>query len=138
VCTGAFILAEAGLLDGYKATTHWAYKEKLATHYPEIEVTEGRVVTDRNRVTAGGITAGLDFGLTLIAQLISPEVAAGVQLSTEYDPHPPTPFGSPASSPPELVTAVKAQVAEITSAMTEFFAAREKKSEERGTPSTRA
>jgi cyclohexyl-isocyanide hydratase len=132
VCTGALILAEAGLLDGYKTTTHWAYKEALATHYPEVEVTEGRVVTDRNRVTGGGVTAGIDFGLTLIAQLVSPEVAASLQLATEYDPHPPTPFGSPASSPPELVAAVKAQAVELTEDLAEFLAARSRSDRRNG------
>lgn len=82
------------------------------------------MVIDRNRITGGGVTAGIDFGLTLIAQLASPEVAAGLQLMGEYDPQPPTPFGSPASSPPELVATVKAQLAGMAPAMAEFFATR--------------
>lgn len=61
VCTGALILAEAGLLRGYRATTHWAYRERLA-RYPGVEVVTSRVVTDRNRITGGGVTAGIDFG----------------------------------------------------------------------------
>jgi transcriptional regulator GlxA family with amidase domain len=126
VCTGALILAEAGLLDGYQATTHWAYKEQLAS-YPEISVAAGRVVTDRNRITGGGVTAGIDFGLTLISQLVSPETAAALQLIGEYDPQPPTPCGSPETSPPELVAAVRAMAAEMAPAMGEFFAAKEQR-----------
>ena len=125
VCTGALILAEAGLLDGYRATTHWMAKEQLAS-YPEIEVTEGRVVTDRNRITGGGVTAGIDFGLTLIAQLAGPETAAALQLMGEYDPQPPTPYGNPANCPPELVEAVRSQWAEMAPAQLEFFAAKER------------
>lgn len=123
VCTGALILAEAGLLDGYQATTHWAYTQQLAT-YPEVQVTAGRVVSDRNRVTGGGVTAGLDFGFTLIAQLVGPELAAGLQLMAEYDPQPPTPFGSPDNAPAEMVAAVRAQVEQMAPALTEFFAAK--------------
>ncbi|MDX6720095.1 MAG: cyclohexyl-isocyanide hydratase [Solirubrobacteraceae bacterium] len=83
VCTGALILAEAGLLDGYRATTHWAYKQQLAT-YP-VEVVDDRVVSDRNRITGGGVTAGIDFGLALVAQVAGADVAAGLQLMGEYD-----------------------------------------------------
>lgn len=121
VCTGALILAEAGLLDGYKATTHWAYKEQLST-YPEVEVAEGRVVSDRNRITGGGVTAGIDFAFTLIAQIAGPAVAAGLQLMGEYDPQPATPFGNPDRAPAEMVAAVRGQVQEMAPALTEFFA----------------
>ncbi|MBV8993014.1 MAG: DJ-1/PfpI family protein, partial [Pseudonocardiales bacterium] len=78
VCTGSLILAEAGLLKGYRATAHWAYKELLGL-YPDVEVAPGRVVTDRNRITSVGVTAGIDLGLTLIAQVAGPEAAAGLQ-----------------------------------------------------------
>lgn len=105
VCTGALILAEAGLLDGYQATTHWAYKELLERGYPEVTVVDGRVVTDRNRITGGGVTAGLDFALTLIGQLTDPDTAANVQLVTEYDPKPPTNYGSPDTAPAEFIAA---------------------------------
>jgi cyclohexyl-isocyanide hydratase len=123
VCTGSLILAEAGLLDGYKATTHWAFRKQLAS-YPGVELGEGRVVTDRNRITGGGVTAGIDFGFVLTAQLVSPEVAAALQLMGEYDPQPPTPFGSPDNAPPELVAAVEAQFAGMSSGLTEFLAAK--------------
>lgn len=121
VCTGALILAEAGLLDGYKATTHWAYKQQLST-YPDVEVTDGRVVSDRNRITGGGVTAGIDFAFTLISQTVGPDVAAALQLLGEYDPQPATPFGNPDNAPAEMVAAVQAQVQEMTPALTEFFA----------------
>lgn len=123
VCTGALILAEAGLLEGYKATTHWAYTQQLAT-YPGVELAEGRVVTDRNRITGGGVTAGIDFGLALIAQLADPDVAAGLQLMAEYDPQPPTPFGHPDKAPDELVAAMRAQSEAMAPALAEFFAAK--------------
>ncbi len=122
VCTGALILAEAGLLDGYQATTHWAYKELLERGYPEVTVVDGRVVTDRNRITGGGVTAGLDFALTLIGQLTDPDTAANVQLVTEYDPKPPTNYGSPDTAPAELVAAVRESVAQ--SRLAEFIAAK--------------
>jgi transcriptional regulator GlxA family with amidase domain len=123
-CTGALILAEAGLLDGYEATTHWAYTQQLAS-YPEVELAEGRVVTDRNRMTCVGITASIDFALTLIAQLAGPEVAAGLQLMSQYDPQPPTPFGNPDTAPEELVAAVRAQADELSPGLTEFLASKQ-------------
>ena len=122
-CTGALILAEAGLLDGYKATTHWAYTPQLAI-YPGVELAEGRVVTDRDRITCVGGTAAIDFALTLIAQLAGPHVAAGLQLMSQYDPQPPTPFGHPDNAPDELVAAVRAQAAELSPALIEFLAAK--------------
>ena len=123
-CTGALILAEAGLLDGYKATTHWAYTQQLAA-YPGVEPAEGRVVIDRNRITCVGVTAALDFALTLITQLAGPEVAAGLQLMGQYDPQPPTPFGDPDKAPAELLSAVQAQFDALSPALTEFLAAKQ-------------
>lgn len=123
-CTGALILAEAGLLDGYKATTHWAYTRQLAS-YPGVEPAMGRIVTDRNRMTSVGVTASIDFALALITELVGPEVAAGLQLMAEYDPQPPTPFGNPATAPPELVAAMRAQAEEMAPGMTVFYAARQ-------------
>lgn len=121
VCTGALILAEAGLLKGYRATTHWAYKERLAL-YPGVEVASGRVVTDRNRITGGGVTAGIDFALALIGQLASPEAAAALQLMAEYDPQPATICGSPDSAPPELVAVVRQQFDQMAPDLAKFFA----------------
>ena len=100
VCSGSLILGMAGLLDGYKAATHWAC-------YPGLEATGAealrqRVVIDRNRVTGGGVTAGIDFGLTLLAKLRDEHTAKLTQLVTEYDPQPPYDCGTPDAAGPEL------------------------------------
>jgi len=97
VCTGALILGSAGLLKGRRATTHWAAREVLAD-FGAIPVAE-RVVRDGNLITGAGVTAGLDFGLTMVAELRDPIYAQGVQLQAEYDPHPPFTAGSPATAP---------------------------------------
>ncbi len=93
VCMGAFLLGAAGLLEGRRAATHWAYVDLLplvgATHAP------GRVVRDGNVITSGGVTAGIDFAFAIIAQLAGPEVAQAIQLGIEYDPAPPFPGGTP-------------------------------------------
>ena len=102
VCTGALILAEAGLLDGYRATTHWAWLEHL-TAYPAIEVVDERVAVDRNRISGGGVTAGIDFALTLIAEVVGPPAAQAVQLAFEYRPQPPFDAGSPHSATAEIL-----------------------------------
>lgn len=94
VCTGALILGAAGLLQGYQATTHWAYHDLLPL--VGAEPVAARVVEDRNRITGGGVTSGIDFGLTLLARLTSDDYARGWQLGTEYDPHPPFDSGTPA------------------------------------------
>jgi cyclohexyl-isocyanide hydratase len=93
VCTGALILGAAGLLHGYQATTHWAYHDLLPL--VGAEPVHARVVEDRNRITGGGVTSGIDFGLTLLARLAGEDYARGWQLGTEYDPHPPFDAGSP-------------------------------------------
>lgn len=98
VCTGALLLGAAGLLVGYRATTHWASHEYLAA-FGAIPVKE-RVVFDRNRVTGGGVTAGIDFGLGLVAAIHGEAVARFIQLSIEYDPAPPFDSGSPARADP--------------------------------------
>jgi len=99
VCTGALILGAAGLLKGYKATSYWNTREILSV-FGAIP-TEGRVVVDRNRITGGGVTAGLDFGLRVIAELRSQAYAEAVQLYVEYDPQPPFRAGSPKTAPKE-------------------------------------
>lgn len=98
VCTGSLILGAAGLLTGYKATSYWSTRDVLA----ELGAipTAGRVVVDRNRITGGGVTAGLDFGLRVIAELRSRAYAEAVQLYVEYDPHPPFSGGSPTTALP--------------------------------------
>jgi cyclohexyl-isocyanide hydratase len=93
VCTGALVLAAAGLLDGYRAATHWSAHDHLARL--GIEVSTERVCADRNRFTGGGVTAGIDFGLTLVAHILGDEVARFAQLAMEYDPQPPFDAGSP-------------------------------------------
>ncbi|QNA85601.1 DJ-1/PfpI family protein [Sphingomonas sp. So64.6b] len=93
VCTGALLLGAAGLLRGYRATTHWAQHQHLAA-FGAIPVHD-RVVFDRNRVTGGGVTAGIDFGLALTAAIRGEDHARLVQLSLEYDPAPPFDSGSP-------------------------------------------
>lgn len=98
VCTGSLILGAAGLLQGYKATSYWDTRDVLK----ELGAipTKGRVVVDRNRITGGGVTAGIDFGLKIIAKLRSPAYAQAVQLYLEYDPQPPFNAGSPEKAPP--------------------------------------
>ena len=101
VCTGALVLGAAGLLAGYDATTHWAYVDLLAA-FGARAVAE-RVVVDRNRITGGGVTAGIDFGLRLVAELASEAVAQMIQLAIEYDPAPPFSSGHPRAAAPTLV-----------------------------------
>jgi cyclohexyl-isocyanide hydratase len=98
VCTGSLILGAAGLLDGYKATSHWATLDVLK----ELGAipTRQRIVEDRNRITGGGVTAGLDFGLLLAARLRGQTYAEAVQLYLEYDPAPPFRAGSPETASP--------------------------------------
>jgi cyclohexyl-isocyanide hydratase len=94
VCTGSLVLAVAGLLDGYKATTHWLSID-LLRKFERIEVIEERVVKDRNRFTGGGVTAGIDFALTVAAEIYGENIAKEIQLMIEYNPQPPFQSGSP-------------------------------------------
>ncbi|HEX6492359.1 MAG TPA: DJ-1/PfpI family protein [Candidatus Dormibacteraeota bacterium] len=123
VCTGALILAEAGLLDGYRATTHWAYRD-LLRQYDRVEVVEGRVVADRDRVTSGGITAGLDFAITLIARELGDDTACMAELLLEYDPQPPYRTGSPQTAPAPLVEMGRGVIAQMSAGLPEFVASR--------------
>lgn len=109
VCTGSLILAAAGLLKGYRATSHWASRDQLAWFGAE-PVAE-RVVFDRNRVTGGGVTAGIDFALALTAAIRGEEHARFVQLSLEYDPAPPFDSGSPETAGATMVERYRAMVA---------------------------
>jgi len=103
VCTGSLLLGAAGLLQGYKATTHWMFMDDLSL-LGAIPVRE-RIVFDRNRITGGGVTAGMDFALAVIAKLWGEPVARSVQLALEYDPQPPFTAGSPRTALPEEVNA---------------------------------
>jgi cyclohexyl-isocyanide hydratase len=104
VCSGSVILGAAGLMRGYRATSHWAAGELLPLF--GAEPTEGRVVTDRNRVSGGGVTAGIDFGLVLLAELRGDHAAKMTQLMLEYDPHPPFDAGTPEGAGPAMTQQV--------------------------------
>lgn len=109
VCTGAFILGAAGLLHRKRATTHWAYHH-LLPRVGAIPVHE-RVVQDGSTFTGGGVTAGIDFALTVMAEIAGPPVAQAVQLALEYDPHPPFGAGTPATAPAAVGEAAIARYA---------------------------
>ncbi len=111
VCTGSLLLAAAGLLRGYRATCHWASRDQLAWFGAE-PVAE-RVVFDRNRVTGGGVTAGIDFALALTARIRGEAHARFVQLSLEYDPTPPFDSGSPERADPETLARYRDMVAKF-------------------------
>ncbi len=117
VCTGALLLGAAGLLDGYEATTHWAYLDLLSAF--GARPVRRRVVVDRNRITAGGVTAGIDFGLRLVADLAGEPLARAVQLGLEYDPDPPFRSGHPDVADPAVVDQVRGRLAESLTAARE-------------------
>ena len=105
VCTGSLVLGAAGLLKGYKSACHWAWRDMLPA-FGAIPVAE-RVVRDRNRISGGGVTAGIDFGLTVAAELAGDEVAKSIQLVLEYDPQPPFDSGSPEKAGVERVKRIR-------------------------------
>ncbi|MDQ0394806.1 DJ-1/PfpI family protein [Labrys monachus] len=109
VCTGALVLGAAGLLQGRRATTHWNAHDFLAD-FGAIPV-EGRVVQDGTLITAGGVTAGIDFGLTVVAELLGRAEAEGIQLALEYAPAPPFRAGTPAEAPPAVLEATRTRLA---------------------------
>jgi len=109
VCTGSLLLGAAGLLEGYRATSHWTTRDMLAI-FGAIP-TDGRVVTDRNRITGGGVTAGVDFGLSLVGRLRDTSYAQGVQLMAEYAPEPPYDAGTPSRAPAEVKTMIDSMFA---------------------------
>jgi cyclohexyl-isocyanide hydratase len=112
VCSGSLLLGAAGLLKGYKATSHWAARDLLASF--GAEAVDARVVVDRNRITGGGVTAGIDFGLVVLAKLRGDDAAKLTQLAMEYDPEPPFNAGSPKSAGPAVVDqAMKFMAAEM-------------------------
>ena len=101
VCTGSLILAKANLLNGYRATCHWAFREHLSAL--GVEVIPERVVIDRDRLTGAGVTSGIDFGLTSIGLLWGEDMAKMAQLMMEYDPQPPFDSGTPKTAKKSLV-----------------------------------
>jgi cyclohexyl-isocyanide hydratase len=122
VCTGSLLLGAAGLLDGYAATSHWAFVE-LLPRFGAIP-TAGRVVVDRNRLTGGGVTAGIDFGLRLVTELCGEQAARAIQLGLEYDPEPPFRSGHPSVADPQLVAAVRQRLHGLVRELSELPAAK--------------
>lgn len=111
VCTGSLVLGAAGLLRGYRAGCHWAQRDMLPL-FGAAPVAE-RVVVDRNRVTGGGVTAGIDFALTLMGLIRGEDHARMVQLSLEYDPAPPFDTGSPERAGEALVAAYERRMEKL-------------------------
>jgi cyclohexyl-isocyanide hydratase len=109
VCTGSLVLGAAGLLKGYRAATHWTAMDFLSA-FGAIP-TKTRVCVDRNRITGGGVTAGIDFALTLASHLVDRKTAEAIQLRLEYNPAPPFNAGSPDTAPEELVAFMKEKIA---------------------------
>ena len=109
VCTGSLVLGAAGLLQGYRATTHWTAIDLLAPF--GATPVDTRVCIDRNRVTGGGVTAGIDFALTLVSILVDRATAEMIQLRLEYNPAPPFNAGSPDTAPPEILAHMKERIA---------------------------
>jgi cyclohexyl-isocyanide hydratase len=109
VCTGSLVLGAAGLLRGYRATTHWTAMDYLAPFGATPAKT--RVCVDRNRITGGGVTAGIDFALTLVSIMVNRQTAEAIQLRLEYNPAPPFNVGSPDTAPPEILALMKERIA---------------------------
>ncbi|HXW25179.1 MAG TPA: DJ-1/PfpI family protein [Xanthobacteraceae bacterium] len=109
VCTGSLVLGAAGLLRGKRAATHWAWRDLLVPFgaIPD----PARVVRDGNVVTGGGVTAGIDFALSVVAELAGPETAQAIQLQMEYAPAPPFDAGVPETAPPAILARVRERMA---------------------------
>jgi cyclohexyl-isocyanide hydratase len=120
VCTGAFVLGVAGLLEGRRATTRWAYTELLPLVGAQYQ--KGRIVRDANLITAGGVTAGIDFGLSMVAEIAGETTACAIQLGIEYDPAPPFDSGHPDRAPQAAKSAVSERYDKARSALRESIA----------------
>jgi cyclohexyl-isocyanide hydratase len=108
VCTGSLLLGAAGLLRGRRAACHWAWRDLLAAFGATAD--SGRVVRDGSIITGGGVTAGIDLALTVMAEVAGPDYAQGVQLALEYAPAPPFECGRPEEARPEVLEAVLARM----------------------------
>jgi len=117
VCTGSLVLGAAGLLKGYRATTHWSAMDLLAAF--GAMPTKTRVCVDRNRITGGGVTAGIDFALTLVSIMVDRPAAEMIQLRLEYNPAPPFDSGSPDTAPPEILARMQERIAPARKRRTE-------------------
>jgi cyclohexyl-isocyanide hydratase len=125
VCSGSLVLGAAGLLRGYKATSHWAVRDLLPLLGADL--VPDRVVQDRSRITAGGITAGIDFGLRVAAQLRGEDSARGLELILEYDPHPPFGSGTPDKAPVTIEKKLRSNFEPLHAAFREAAIAARKK-----------
>jgi len=117
VCTGSLVLGAAGLLKGYRAATHWSAMDLLGAF--GATPTRTRVCVDRNRITGGGVTAGIDFALTLVSILVDRPTAEMIQLRLEYNPAPPFNSGSPDTAPPEILAQMQERIAPFRKRRTE-------------------
>ncbi|GBQ33880.1 putative intracellular protease/amidase [Gluconacetobacter azotocaptans DSM 13594] len=111
VCTGALLLGAAGLLRGRRATTHWSALDLLPLY--GAEAIRERVVRDGNLITGGGVTAGIDFALTLTGEIAGHEAAQAIQLQLEYAPAPPYDAGTPDGAPMAIVAQTRVRLAGI-------------------------
>ena len=121
VCTGSLALGAAGLLRGRRAACHWAWRDLLAPFgaIPD----PGRVVRDGHVITGGGVTAGIDFALSVVAELTDPETAQAIQLQIEYAPAPPFDAGLPESAPPAILARVRERIASMAARRRDAVAA---------------
>jgi cyclohexyl-isocyanide hydratase len=132
VCTGSLVLGAAGLLQGYKAGAHWMSRDQLA--YFGATPVGSRIVVDRNRITGGGVTAGIDFALYIASLITNERTARAIQLSLEYNPEPPFNSGSPDSASAEEVSAARQRAAAMLS---ERLAATQRAAARLGLPATK-
>jgi len=117
VCTGSLLLGAAGLLKGYRATAHWMSLD-LLPYFGAITLPD-RVVIDRNRITGGGVTSGIDCALVIAGELVGSDAAKKIQLMIEYNPAPPFDCGHPSKADPALVESVRSAMAPMQAARRE-------------------